>query len=216
MNKNYFSSIETAEQAYWLGFIYADGYVSQKAPWTVIVSSIDHDHMQKLAEAVEYTGEIKITNRGGYEGSKPQSRLVLCRSLMCKDLNELGRNNEEMSIPDIPTYLIRDFIRGYFDGDGGIHPCKSSVKLTDGTRKQYTYLHSQIIGTKPFLLEIAEHFKQAGINTYWKDSKTDYMKYLCISGGNNLRAMHSYMYDGSTVSMQRKMEKWQALYSPSI
>lgn len=216
MNDNFFSSIETEQQAYWLGFIYADGHVAQNKPWFVIVQSADHDHVYKLAEAVEYSGEVKIVEKGGgFQGSRPNARLVLCRKKMCDDLNRIGRNNEVMSIPDIPEELIPHFIRGYFDGDGSIHPSQSSAKLADGTRKPYVYLHVQIIGTVPFLKEIEAHFNQQGITTSWKKSKTDYMKYLCVDGGNNLRRLHKYMYDNSTVSLTRKELKWQALYSPN-
>lgn len=216
MNDNYFSVIETEQQAYWLGFIYADGYVSQKAPWTVIVQLADQAHVFKLAEAVEYSGEVKIIDKGGnFEGSRPNARLVLCRKKMCQDLNRLGRNNAIMSIPDIPDFLIPHFLRGYFDGDGSIYFSQSSAKLADGTRKPYTYLHSQIIGTLPFLKEFESHINQHMITTSWKNSKTDYMKYLCISGGHNLRRLHKYLYSGSTVSLDRKADKWQALYSPN-
>lgn len=215
VNADYFQEIDTEQKAYWLGFLYADGYVAEKAPWTVILASIDHAHVEELAKELEYTGTIKTTHGKGYDNKKPQARLVICRKKMCDDLNQLGRNQETMTIPNIPKPLVRHFIRGYFDGDGSIYYAKSTAVTTAGNKKEYSYLHVQMIGEKPFLEEIAKLLLDEGITTYWKNSKTEYMKYLNISGGHNLRKLHKYLYEDSTIQLPRKTQKWEGLYTHS-
>lgn len=210
VNDRFFQTIDTEEKAYWLGFIFADGYAAQKAPWTVVVQSIDTEHLQKLADAIEYMGTIKMTKGGGYEGSQPQGRLVICRKTMCEDLIRWGRYESPMRIPDIPTHLIRHFIRGYFDGDGSVYMQNTTASTN---KKKYPYLAAQIIGEESFLKEIEEVFRCWTMTVTYKNSKTDYMKYMCIHGGHNLRKMHSYMYVDSTVSLDRKASKWQVLYN---
>lgn len=211
VNDRFFQTIDTEEKAYWLGFIFADGYTAREKPWIVVIQSIDTEHLQKLADAIEYTGTIKMTKGGSYEGSQPQGRLVICRKTMCEDIIRWGRYESPMKIPDIPKHLVPHFIRGYFDGDGSVYMQNTTASTN---KKKYPYLASQIIGEQSFLSEIEKLFNDLTITTTWKNSKTDHMKYLCISGGHNLRKMHSYMYADSTVSLDRKTSKWQVLYRP--
>ncbi|MNP27459.1 hypothetical protein D3C76_1203710 [compost metagenome] len=133
---------------------------------------------------------------------------------MCDDLTKWGRNETFMEIPKIDPALVRHFIRGYFDGDGSIYHAKSTAKTSAGNKKEYRYLHVQMIGEQWFLEEIETLLLEQGITSYWKDSKTDYMKYLNISGGKNLRKLHAYLYDGATVQLPRKAQKWDSLYAP--
>lgn len=215
VNAGYFKDIDTEEKAYWLGHLYADGHSAQKAPWTVILQSKDIEHVQSLADALDYTGTVKIVRGSGYSKEAKHGRLVVCRKAMCDDLNRWGRNETPMRIPDIDPSLVRHFIRGYFDGDGSIYMSKSSAKMADGSYKPYHYLHVQMIGEKPFLLQIAHYLLAEGITSYWKDSRTEDMKYLNISGGHNLRKLHKYLYSDSTIQLPRKAQKWEALYAHS-
>lgn len=215
VNARYFEKIDTEPKAYWLGYVYADGHSAQKAPWTMILQTKDIEHIQAFADALEYTGVVKQVKGSGYNEDAIHGRLVVCRKTMCDDLNRLGRNEQFMKIPDIDPTLIRHFIRGYFDGDGSIYMAKSTAKLADESRKTYSYLHVQMVGEKWFLEEIAAHLLQEGITSYWKDSKTDYMKYLNVSGGHNLRKLHEYLYVDSTIQLPRKAQKWEALYAHS-
>lgn len=214
VNADYFEVIDTQEKAYWLGYIYADGHAAIKAPWVVILQSADVDHVQRFADAVEYTGEVKPIEGSGFNEDAKHGRLVICRKKMCDDLNRWGRNETFMEIPKIDPELVRHFIRGYFDGDGSVYLAKSTAKTTAGNKKQYRYLHVQMIGEQWFLEEIEALLLKQGITSYWKDSKTDYMKYLNISGGHNLRKLHEYLYGGSIIQLPRKAQKWEALHAP--
>lgn len=214
VNGDYFEVIDTEQKAYWLGYLYADGHVAQQRPWTVILQSADVEHVQALADTVGYTGEVKTIRGSGFKEDAKHGRLVICRRKMCDDLNKLGRNDSLMQIPSIDPILIRHFIRGYFDGDGSIYYSKSTATTTAGNKKQYSYLHVQMIGPKPFLQQIEGILAQQGISVYWKDSKTDYMKYLNVSGGHNLRKLHQYLYEGATIQLPRKAQKWEGLYAP--
>ncbi len=57
VNDDYFSIIDTEEKAYWLGFIFADGYISNKNGKRVGITlkSSDRDHIIKFAKAISAT-----------------------------------------------------------------------------------------------------------------------------------------------------------------
>ena len=62
VNENYFSSIEGEERAYWLGFLYADGYVRIKGKsgqLTLKLSSKDRDHIVLFNKCLESNYPIK-------------------------------------------------------------------------------------------------------------------------------------------------------------
>lgn len=209
MNKNFFENIDSEKKAYWLGFVWADGHVSTKAPWFVVVQIKDKNHLEKMCADLEYTGEIKDRPGGSYKPESIQARVAFCRKKLCDDLNNLGRNNKVKSIPDIRKDLIPHFIRGYFDGDGSIYNSKSSSK-----GKKYSYLSASIIGENELMNDVKNHFNSAGINSNYKECNSDGMIYLEIYGGNNMRALYEYMYKDSTIYMDRKHIKWQQLYCP--
>ena len=51
INHNYFEIINTEEKAYWLGFIYADGYVQSNRNTKnigITLSNIDYNHLIKF------------------------------------------------------------------------------------------------------------------------------------------------------------------------
>lgn len=207
INKNFFNKIDTEEKAYWLGFIWADGHVSVKAPWFLVVQIKDRDHLEKLCESLEYEGTIKVVHGSGYNPDAVHYRVAFCRKTLCEDLNNLGRNSCKEKFPLIHNDLKRHFLRGYFDGDGCIHTGASS-----SSGKKYTYLHANFIAENNLALNIQDFLLENNVSSVIHDSKTDHMKYVKISGGNNMRCLHKLMYDNATVFLNRKNVLWQYLY----
>lgn len=208
VNADFFEAIDTQEKAYWLGFIFGDGYISEKAPWTVILTSVDQEHILRFANTVHYTGNIAKA-KGGYEGSKEQARLTICRKKMCQDIRKYGRKSNNDGIPQLASHLMPHYIRGYFDADGSVFLANTTASTN---KKKYAYLNAQIIGNIPFIHQLKELFKGLGITSTIKASKSESMIYLCIAGGHNMRKLHQYMYADSTVSLPRKEQKFSHLY----
>lgn len=114
--KNIFHIIDTEEKAYWLGFLYADGYVSKYNQIEVSLSLEDEEHLIKLKQFINTnTNIIKDEHR---------CRLLFCSKELANDLAQLGCVNNKSLILQFPTEqqvpqeLIRHFLRGYVDGDG--------------------------------------------------------------------------------------------------
>lgn len=212
VNENYFNKIDSEEKAYWLGFIWADGYVSKKCPWDFIIQIKDIDHLLKFQKSIGYKGSIKITKNGGFKNSSHMGRLVISRKIICETLNNLGKNNETISIPNITDDLKRHFIRGFFDGDGSVYTY-SKTGIPKGAKKRYSYnqIECSIIGKISILEDIQREINF--IKTRYKNSKTDYMKYLVISNKKDVIKFYNWLYKDSTIYMSRKYNKFHSFYN---
>ena len=114
-----FETIDTEEKAYWLGFLYADGSVgSTDNRIELSLAEKDLKHIEKFREFTS------IMNKISYR-EKTKSYRYSFKSIPCKaDLIKQGcvpKKSLILNFPNkeqVPTNLIKHFIRGYFDGDG--------------------------------------------------------------------------------------------------
>ena len=120
LNQEYFDSINTPEQAYWLGFITADGSVSRSkkgCTFRVQLKTDDLEHLQLLTNALGSNQPVHICNKDrGVVAQFNSSRIV-------NSLTRLGVIERKSLIvkPWIgPDDLMPHYWRGLFDGDGTI------------------------------------------------------------------------------------------------
>jgi hypothetical protein len=66
VNINKFSKIDSEESAYWLGFLYADGCMSEESRIGVMLKASDKHHLEKLKNFLEWDKEVKIRQNGKY------------------------------------------------------------------------------------------------------------------------------------------------------
>lgn len=113
-NENIFESVDNEEKAYWLGFLWADGYCKSG----IDIELTDEDHVIKLKEFLAISSPIKTRNRN----NSITYRLNANSNKFANDLNNLGfgLKDNRTELPIISENLIKDFVRGYFDGDGHI------------------------------------------------------------------------------------------------
>lgn len=123
---NYFERIDTAEKAYWLGFIYADGYVSSAngKRFGMSLSTKDIDHLEKLNRCLKSTYPINTyTVNHGYKIGSEYCRLIISSDKLYDDLVNQGVYEHKTNIiqkPNIERQFYAPFILGLFDGDGSI------------------------------------------------------------------------------------------------
>lgn len=134
-NENVFDEINTEEKAYWLGFMYADGYIDsspldpdKKSTYKVELSLSEYDieHLYKFNKFMQHednnvkVGKVKAKDKEYY-----RCRWGIANKHLWSSLNNLGctpRKSLTLQFPNISIFsndnLIVPFIRGYFDGDG--------------------------------------------------------------------------------------------------
>lgn len=134
-NRNIFNKIDTAEKAYWLGFILADGclHLNNEKTFTghfsIDISGEDKEHLYKFANFIEAQQDIVQYTTHNITGNL-LAHVQLCGSETQKALFNLGIKPRKSGQEKwIDTPFPADFIRGCYDGDGYIKKDLKSIGL---------------------------------------------------------------------------------------
>lgn len=209
VNKNYFETIDSEEKAYWLGFIYADGYISENI-LGIAISTVDLIHLVRFKECIQYTGNINsyITNNG-YSNNTQYSRITIREDKLVYDIYDKGVVYNKTKIIKFPTedklpkHLINHFLRGYIDGDGCI---------THSNKKNGCFAFSlKIMGTPVFLKKINDILKPQKEKKIYFRKENDNVGCLEFGGNKQVLNILEYIYKDSTIHLQRKYEKFLLL-----
>lgn len=213
-NSNFFSDIDTEEKAYWLGFIYADGYITQKRKqgsrkFGVSLAIKDIGHLEKLKFALESNHKICIyKTSSGYSQGLEYCRLIITDVNITNDLLKNGAFENKTnivnfpSLAQVPYYLIKHFIRGYVDGDGSITISKD---------KDFGL---SICGTKELLTGIQNYFMEVcdGVrfrNLQQRHKNRNVNNYSLEYGGNRqVEKLLDVLYHDATVYLDRKYDRY--------
>lgn len=216
-NKEFFKDINSAEKAYWLGFMYADGYVTigkTNAEIAIELNPNDAEHLKKFNKSLE--GNVPINYREHKSTFSDITKTVNIRLYsreMAEDLIKNGcyqNKTFKIKFPDfIATKFLWDFVRGYFDGDGSIY--------LDKQRKFISFNFT--CGSKEFIFGLKDFLNNNGIYAYYtednrKDNKfkEQHTRYkLLINGMNNAYCFGEKLYQNSELFLNRKREKYELL-----
>ena len=211
-NENYFEKIDNEHKAYWLGFLYADGYIVSKRKHSsmklgVSLSIKDKIVLENLNKDLESNNKISVYKTvNGYKEGNKYCRVLYTGDKICNDLIDKGCFLNKTLILKFPTeeqvpeHLIRHFIRGYIDGDGSI--------VTYKYKNGYTTSKISICGTKEFLEGIKEFFKITHIKlNRKKDCKVNTYN-LTIGGNSQVKEKLDIIYNNSTIYLERKHKKY--------
>ena len=123
-NENYFEDINTEEQAYWLGFLAADGRINRRT-LKINLNIRDKKHLEKFATTLNSNLIVKEIPGTSYGEGTAMASLEINSIKMVADLAKYGVIPNKSLIlkpPILPPELERHWIRGYLDGDGSIIP----------------------------------------------------------------------------------------------
>lgn len=205
VNDNFFESINSIEKAYVLGFIIADGHNNiTKNLLSIQIHPKDVDILEKIIITMKANNPIKYYQYG--------SNKKVCLSInsfkICEDLLKLGvtqNKSYDVCLPKISNDLIKYLILGIFDGDGSISIDK----------KRYNKGNLTITGTKDIIFNISNIIKkECGVNSYIYErhkGRNNNNYTLSISGNIQIVRLLDWLYDGSTIFLNRKYEKYLLL-----
>lgn len=206
LNEEYFDNIDTQRKAYWLGFIAADGCITETNYFAFSLK--DKDILYDFKNDIDYTGEIKtvINKYGTYY------RINFSSKLFCDNLRKIGISERKSLIyndlPDIRPNLMRHFVRGYFDGDGCIY-WGYSISYNPKKISKVKNWGLCIIATKQLCLKFQDLFStELKYIPHINKSPSESMFYVSIYKNSALIDFYKYMYNESEVCLERKRKKY--------
>ena len=215
-NENIFDCINTEEKAYWLGFIWADGYIdssplnsNKKSVYNFELSLKvdDVNHLEKFNKFMDHTdNNVKISNTKCGEKVCKRCRWFITNKHLWNTLNTLGctpKKSLTLKFPNESIFkskdLIRHFIRGYWDGDG----CLS------WHNKEHTDPSISVLGTEDMLEGIKRHIPELANRSLYLNNKNNEITKTLSSEHKAAFKVINYLYSNSTIYLQRKYEIYQ-------
>lgn len=196
-NSAVFDVIDSEEKAYWLGFIFADGYINNYAShpnhgygFELSLQLSDIKHLEKFNKF--------ISNKCCVKSDNFRCRVCLHSKHLWETLNNLGCTpckSLTLKFPtNIPQTLIKHFIRGYWDGDGCL------------TYKRANYPTISVLGTEQFLNSVQSFFNTS-CNLYNNSKTNNITKVLKYNGKLAFDITHE-LYGNASVYLDRKYSKY--------
>ena len=212
---DYFETIDTEEKAYWLGFIFADGYmfdikrirhlvngdsISIRKGLKISLKDEDSPHLEKLLKCLNSNNRIShYKNNNGHS----YCRITIENKKIFNDLFSLGCVPRKSLIVKYPIGLNEDlnrhFIRGYFDGNG-------CICFNFNLNKKYE--ECNLTSTKEMLEVINNLLPIEGNWSKRKDNGTNNYT-LRFQGGNKIETLLRYLYDDCSIYLDRKYNKYK-------
>lgn len=196
VNKDFFKKW-SSKMSYILGFFAADGYITINNRggnfWCIEI--VDGSLLRRIKKEIGSNHKISFRiSKNTF--AKKQYRLQIGSIEMCNDLKKLGygvRKTKSLSVPNIPDKYLRDFVRGYFDGDGNVW-----VGLVHKERKTKTLAIQTVFTScsKLFLDSLSFRLKEFGISNgiVRKGFGNYYRLVYSIKGSLKL---YNFMYNSS-------------------
>ena len=202
------------EMAYVLGYFAADGcmFINPRGSKYVSFSSTDREILEKVKRILESKHKVSMKKR--YNKNWKDSYFIQIGSKkMYDDLIRLGfmpKKENRLKLPIVPKECISHFVRGYFDGDGGIS-C-GFFRRGDRHNNMMPYMsmcfaHANL----SFLKKLSEILRDnAALVGGYLDKKSKHLNYSKLDS----RRLFYYMYRGVSESqyLERKYNKFQEAF----
>jgi len=196
INKKFFKKW-SAEMAYVLGFIFADGNIIKNRRGSNYFSFYSSDKRILVFIRQTMSSTHKISKRNARSGNV--YRIQVGSKEMVEDLHNLGlveTKAHRMEFPDIPQKYLNLFILGFFDGDGNVWVGKTHKKRKLSTLTIQSAFTSASFN---FLKELHQNLKSLGVSGgFIYNIKNKNCSRLILSTNDSLK-LYKIMYNGVCV-----------------
>lgn len=217
-NKDYWETIDTPTKAYFLGFIFADGWIvmnkelrgyefgmqlqeQDKYILDILNNELGGKHIVKfLPKQINHIGEQII------HGGNSYVLRIYCKKFV-QDLYKLGIETNKTQKPTYPIVdreYFFDFLRGYIDGDG----CYSYY------RKNNVYMQLVCASEEP-LKYIHDVLNEYGIQTQIYPKYNHVYSLYCTNYNSMKKLVNLMYYSNDVVCLTRKLDKVVSLIDGS-
>lgn len=219
-NDTYFHEIVTPNQAYWLGFIYADGWIvfntiKRNYEFGMQLQLGDKYILEALNEQLGGVHKIHVSHKdiricsNSHASQTDSAVLRVYSKQLVSDLYEHGidvRKSHSDKYPIVPDKLFPDYLRGFIDGDGCIHKIKDDilgVHITGANQKCFQYIQQKLSD----MYNISSKIYSEEIPNY----STKYRLY-CFRQDDVRRLLDIIYYDENAIKLKRKYNVYQNFY----
>lgn len=201
VDDNFFKTIDSAEKAYWLGFMYADGYVGKDNKVELALKESDINHVEKFK--ISLKSNHKISKKKTILNGKDfySYRISIQSKKLSHDLSSHGCINKKSLIctfPNILDDLLPDYIRGFFDGDGCIYfdkRIKRTIPKIDIACGSYDFIFElQKILNKKFNIPSYIYADRTiySLRVYKEEYSFKFLNLLYANSNENIRLNRKY------------------------
>jgi hypothetical protein len=201
-NENYFETIDSEDKAYFLGFIFADGCITNdvkkyRYQLTIKLHNKDFSILERFIKSID--GEMGIWKNKKRE----MCEVFLSGKKIINDLQTLGVVQNKtflVKYPQIDEKFERHFLRGYFDGDGCI---RINTDKRDGSQRGDLKI---VGGSLDMLNKINERMNLlfgTNINKLYGPKIKEY-KFIGWSKMKDIENIYNGFYHESNFFLQRK------------
>lgn len=202
LDYHFFDNIDSSEKAYVLGFILADGHVTDRGNIMFSQHKQEVDVLYKIRDAMKCNAPIKL------KGDRYVTMCITCKHYadIFRSMGVSNRKSYDLEmdtvLPFVPIEYERDLVRGMFDGDGSVCIFKYPYFKKHSFHVGFTSKHS-----------VCEYIQGAfGLHTKMQHEKTDFYTVRTACRADIVRIGH-YMYDDATIYMNRKKETFDEIYA---
>lgn len=209
IKSDYFSIIDTPLKAYFLGFIFADGYLVYNPNRRVYELGIELQEDDKYIldllnlelgnlNNIYYTPAKKVIIEGIEANRKPTYCLRIYSKQIVEDLIQKGivpNKTHHVSFLKVQEKYFFDFLRGYIDGDGGYYIDRYNrvkIHITSAFDDILYYLQNRLL----------DYDIQSSV---YKEKERKYRLYIYRKDDIN-KLVHLLYYD-NVVCLKRKFDK---------
>lgn len=223
-NEHYFDVIDDEHKAYWLGFIWCDGYLCMRDrchngnlsyEFKLSLKESDAHHLEKFNRDLEGSYGVKFYKFHSSFGDSTEARLLICNKYFGEVLSQKyglipHRTDCTKIIQAVPRDLLKHFIRGILDADGAF--CQYKIKESGYIVNKYS-LHFG--GHEEILRHTERYFIECGlVNNLTRslrqrhEGKDGSYRALIFSGRHNVTDILNFLYKDATIYLDRKYEKY--------
>ena len=187
--------------AYWLGFIFADGYLKAKEGRTVIkLNSRDKEIIEKFAADLGYPKWYTYDNMTVLSISNRPLFEILTQYLG-------GNKQYKRSIPPMTPNLLPHFVRGVLEGDGYIGTIPRKNRPTPFKRLDITFQHQETAIEFVKLIKSAINLQLNGPYARDKNRKST-TTWAVMASSNTAMKFGEWIYANPIRTLERKHKRF--------
>lgn len=204
-----FIKVTTAEAAYILGFLWADGFLGSHYSINTEIVSDDAIVLEKIFLS---TGRWHVFNRKR-ENYRPQTKFQCSSKMLYNHLKKLGFNHAgkcpKKILKTIPKNLQHYWFRGYFDGDGcWYYYPRGYLKqctISSSINQNWSFMTNLVSKLKIQNAKISKHKSKNKKGIINQCSRFRFCRHSSIV------AFGEFIYQGKIFGLERKLEKYKKI-----